>query len=132
MLLVVILSKVKTKYLKIMIVKTFKNLIKPALLAIIAYAFLVNNVSAQSANITVPSSACQGPYYNCSGGSFTLAVSITGLQPPYKYLWTGGATTSTVTVTTDTLIRVRVKGTNSQGLQEMVYSPWRNFKFLQS
>jgi hypothetical protein len=96
-----------------------------------ALAIIAGNVTAQSVAITVPA-GCQAPYYACEGNSFTLAASITGLLPPYKYLWTGGATTSTVTVTTDTTIRVRVKGTNSQGLQQMVYSPWRNFKFLPS
>ena len=111
--------------------KMFSKFIKINILFIgILIMGTVSKTVAQSAEIIVPSTICSGPFYACEGSSFTLAVNITGLQPPYKYLWTGGATTSSVTVTSDTLIKVRVRGINSLGVQQTVFSPWRTFKFV--
>ncbi|MEO5572256.1 MAG: T9SS type A sorting domain-containing protein [Bacteroidia bacterium] len=103
-------------------------------IAILAVAYIKGTAVAQQVTITVPSVSCQVPFYTCAGNSFTLAADITGLQAPYRYLWTGGATTATLTLSAavagDTLIRVRVKGANASGVQETVFSPWRNFKFV--
>src|SRR5215510_2840284 len=103
----------KTTFLK-------KSILHIALLLLVSSATF-----AQSANIV-------GPTLNCQGTSLTLTVNITGLQPPYDYLWTNGATTSTVTINNITLIRVRVTGTNAGGNQQTIFSPWRLFLFLPS
>lgn len=96
---------------------------KTAVLHISLLLLLSSSAFAQSANIV-------GPTINCQGTPLTLTVNITGLLPPYDYLWTNGATTSTVTINSITLIRVRVTGTNAAGNQQTIFSPWRLFLFL--
>ncbi len=90
--------------------------------SIIFLSFSLSPLKGQSVKIN-------GPTFNCEGTSLTLTVSITGLQPPYTYLWSNGATTSTVTISSTTLIQVTVTGTNANGAQQSVTSPWRLFIF---
>jgi hypothetical protein len=95
-----------------------------ALLATVSLlSFTATESKGQSVNIV-------GPTINCQGTPLTLTVNISGLQPPYTYAWTNGATTSTVTINATTLIRVTVTGTNSSGAIQSVNSPWRLFLFF--
>jgi len=74
--------------------------------------------------------AIVGPTFNCQGTSLTLTININGLQAPYAYLWTNGATTATVTINNNSILRVAVTGTNAQGNLQTVLSPFRLFLFL--
>ncbi len=101
-------------------------LLTTALMATIALlSFTATESNGQSASIV-------GPTINCQGTPLTLTVNVNGLQPPYTYAWTNGATTSTVTINATTLIRVTVTGTNANGVSQSVNSPWRLFLFFPS
>ena len=103
--------------------KNITKLIKSRILNSLVFMLLAGAAYSQSAAIV-------GPTVNCQGTPLTLTVNITGLTAPYTYLWTNGATTSTVTINANTLIRVNVTGTNSGGTQQSVNSPWRLFLFF--
>jgi len=98
---------------------------KALAIAAAAFLFLGSSANAQTATIV-------GPTLNCQGTPLTLTVNITGLNGPYSYQWTNGATTSTVTVSATTVIRVTVTGTNNNGATVSVNSPFRLFLFLPS
>lgn len=99
------------------------KLIKSRVLYLLAFVMISGSAFSQSAAIV-------GPTINCQGTPLTLTVNITGLTAPYAYLWTNGATTSTVTISANTLIRVTVTGFNAGGVLQSVNSPWRLFLFL--
>ncbi|MFI5219641.1 MAG: T9SS type A sorting domain-containing protein, partial [Bacteroidia bacterium] len=99
------------------------KLIKSRILNSLVFMLLSGAAFSQSAAIV-------GPTINCQGTPLTLTVNITGLTAPYAYLWTNGATTSTVTINANTLIRVTVTGFNAGGVLQSVNSPWRLFLFL--
>ena len=103
--------------------KNITKLIKSRILNSLVFILLSGAAYSQSAAIV-------GPTINCQGTSLTLTVNITGLNAPYAYLWTNGATTSTVTINANTLIRVTVTGFNAGGVLQSVNSPWRLFLFL--
>ncbi|MEP7171109.1 MAG: T9SS type A sorting domain-containing protein [Bacteroidota bacterium] len=101
------------------------KLIKSRILfaAIVFLSFTVKSF-AQSADIV-------GPTINCQGTPLTLTVNINGLTGPYTYLWQfGGQTTSTITINNNALVRVQVTGTNANGNQQTVNSPFRIFLFF--
>lgn len=101
------------------------NLLKSRILffGIIFLSFAFKSV-AQTADIV-------GPTINCQGTPLTLTVNITGLTGPFTYLWQfSGATTPTLTINNNALVRVQVTGTNGQGNQQTVNSPFRIFLFF--
>jgi hypothetical protein len=63
--------------------------------------------SASSMSLSVSASAA-----SCSGGSASAIVSVTGGVPPYDYLWSNGAATSTVTGLTPGAYTVSVTDAN--------------------
>lgn len=101
--------------------KMFTKLIKSrVILSAIICSLFAFKANAQSAAIV-------GSTINCIGTPATLSVNVNGLQAPLSYLWSNGATTATVTINNNALLRVRVTGTNGA-----VNSPWRIFLFLPS
>jgi hypothetical protein len=70
-----------------------------------------------------------GPQDNCEGTSVVLKVEITGLQPPYTYLWSTGHTTATININATMWVQVTVTGLNSLGQPQSVSSPWTLFTF---
>jgi len=103
-----------------MITKLMKSKILFAGIIFLSFAF---KSVAQNAAIV-------GPTFNCQGTPLTLTININGLQAPYAYLWTNGATTATVTINNNSIMRVAVTGTNAQGNLQTVLSPFRLFLFL--
>lgn len=106
-----------------MITKIMKLRLLFISMIVIIFAF---KSSAQSVDIV-------GPTFNCQGTPLTLSVNINGLYPPFRYLWSTGDTTSTITITNNALVRVRVSGRNPLiGHREKVFSPYRIFIFFPS
>src|SRR6185295_11302641 len=101
------------------------NLMKSRILfAAILFLSFAFKATAQTAEIV-------GPTLNCQGTPVTLTVNITGLTGPFTYLWQfTGATTPTLTINNNSLLRVQVTGTNAQGNQQTVNSPFRIFLFF--
>jgi len=98
-----------------------KSRILFAAILFLSFAF---KATAQTAEIV-------GPTLNCQGTPVTLTVNITGLTGPFTYLWQfTGATTPTLTINNNALLRVQVTGTNAQGNQQTVNSPFRIFLFF--
>jgi hypothetical protein len=56
----------------------------------------------------------------CAGT--TLSASVNNLLPPYTYLWSNGATTSTITLNTSGFIRVTVVGFRPNGSTRRISS----------
>ena len=104
--------------------KKITNLLKEKMLLVILLGLFTASAQAQSAAVT-------GSTIGCIGDTKVLGVNITGpLSAPYTYLWSNGATTSTISIVNTGLFRVAVTGTGANGNSQTVQSPWRIFLFF--
>lgn len=105
--------------------KKITRLFREKMLLIILFGLFAASTQAQTAAIT-------GSTIGCIPDAKVLGVAVTGpLSAPYTYLWSNGATTSTISITNTGLFRVSVTGTGANGNSQTIQSPWRIFIFLQ-
>lgn len=104
--------------------KKITKLFKERMFLILVLGLFTAGVQAQTAAVT-------GSTIGCIGDTKVLGVAITGpLSAPITYLWSNGATTSTISITATGFFRVAVSGTGPNGNQVTIQSPWRLFIFF--
>lgn len=104
--------------------KKITKLFKERMFLILVLGLFTAGVQAQTAAVT-------GSTIGCIGDTKVLGVAITGpLSGSITYLWSNGATTSTISITATGFFRVAVSGTGPNGNQVTIQSPWRLFIFF--
>lgn len=91
------------------------------ILGVLFFVAMGHTVSAQVPSVTIVPS---GPIV-CSGTKLDAVVA--NLNPPLTYLWSTGATTSSINITQTGFYRVRVTGLDSSGNQVTIRSSWYPF-----